>query len=118
MDDVAALRPTLFIAVPRILERVEDGGGMCRAEGVRVCADVLTPSQSRRVPQLTTSVGCGVCAGPAVAGMFTLHSFLPPSFLPSPVRGKLRKAGAVSRALFNAAFAYKLSLLKLGLPFG
>ena len=27
MDDVAALRPTLFIAVPRILERVEDGGG-------------------------------------------------------------------------------------------
>ena len=26
MDDVAALRPTLFIAVPRILERVEDGG--------------------------------------------------------------------------------------------
>jgi long-chain acyl-CoA synthetase len=59
MDDVAALRPTLFIAVPRILERVEDG-----------------------------------------------------------VRGKLRKAGAVSRALFNAAFAYKLSLLKLGLPFG
>ena len=26
MDDVAALRPTLFIAVPRIIERVEDGG--------------------------------------------------------------------------------------------
>lgn len=42
----------------------------------------------------------------------------PPSFFPSPVRGKLRKAGAVSRALFNAAFAYKLSLLKMGLPFG
>ncbi|KAI7842469.1 hypothetical protein COHA_003823 [Chlorella ohadii] len=59
MDDVAALRPTLFIAVPRILERVEDG-----------------------------------------------------------VRGKLRKAGAVSRALFNAAFNYKLFLLKQGVPFG
>ena len=29
MDDVAALRPTLFIAVPRILERVEDGGESC-----------------------------------------------------------------------------------------
>lgn len=37
MDDVAALRPTLFIAVPRILERVEDGGGVCCAEGVLVC---------------------------------------------------------------------------------
>lgn len=29
MEDVAELRPTLFVAVPRILERVEDGGG-CR----------------------------------------------------------------------------------------
>jgi hypothetical protein len=28
MEDVAALRPTLFIAVPRIIERVEDGGGL------------------------------------------------------------------------------------------
>lgn len=27
MEDVAELRPTLFVAVPRILERVEDGGG-------------------------------------------------------------------------------------------
>lgn len=41
-----------------------------------------------------------------------------PSCFPASVRGKLRKAGAVSRALFNAAFAYKLSLLKMGLPFG
>jgi hypothetical protein len=26
MDDIAAFKPTLFIAVPRILERVCDGG--------------------------------------------------------------------------------------------
>ncbi|PSC75938.1 acetyl-synthetase [Micractinium conductrix] len=58
MDDVTALRPTLFIAVPRILERVEDG-----------------------------------------------------------VRSKLKKAGGVAQFLFNAAFNYKLFLLKQGLPF-
>lgn len=34
------------------------------------------------------------------------------------VRGKLRKAGAVSRAMFSAAFNLKLFLLKQGLPFG
>ena len=41
MDDVAALRPTLFMAVPRILERVEDGGGwqtLCMT--CRACAVV------------------------------------------------------------------------------
>ncbi|KAL4444107.1 hypothetical protein ABPG75_011844 [Micractinium tetrahymenae] len=59
MDDVAALRPTLFVAVPRILERVEDG-----------------------------------------------------------VRGKLKKAGPLANLMFNAAYNYKLFLLKRGLPFG
>jgi long-chain acyl-CoA synthetase len=59
LDDVAALRPTLFIAVPRVLERVEDG-----------------------------------------------------------VRAKLRKSGPVAQALFNAAYTYKLFLLKRGLPYG
>ena len=37
MDDVAALRPTLFIAVPRILERVEDGGEAWGGVGAHVC---------------------------------------------------------------------------------
>lgn len=34
------------------------------------------------------------------------------------VRAKLRKSGPVSQALFNAAYAYKLFLLKRGLPYG
>lgn len=42
----------------------------------------------------------------------------PFQFVNPSVRGKLRKAGAVSRALFNAAFNYKLFLLKQGVPFG
>lgn len=38
MEDVSALRPTLFIAVPRIIERVEDGGELSWALGVGPCA--------------------------------------------------------------------------------
>jgi hypothetical protein len=38
MEDVAALRPTLFMAVPRILERVEDGGGWHAVHAVPCCA--------------------------------------------------------------------------------
>ena len=34
------------------------------------------------------------------------------------VRGKLKKAGAISNMLFNAAYAYKLFLLKRGVPYG
>jgi len=55
MDDVVAFKPTLFIAVPRILERVAD-----------------------------------------------------------TVEGKLAKAPAATRAIFKAAFAYKLFLLQKG----
>ena len=32
--------------------------------------------------------------------------------------GKLKKAGAISNMLFNAAYAYKLFLLKRGVPYG
>lgn len=35
MEDVVALKPTLFIAVPRILERVEDGGEQMAAQACR-----------------------------------------------------------------------------------
>jgi hypothetical protein len=34
------------------------------------------------------------------------------------VRGKLKKAGAISNMLFNAAYTYKLFLLKRGVPYG
>ena len=33
------------------------------------------------------------------------------------VRAKLKKAGRLQQALFNAAFSYKLFLLRQGLPF-
>jgi hypothetical protein len=50
-----------------------------------------------------------------------LPAHLPPAaLLPClpAVRGKLKKAGAISNMLFNAAYAYKLFLLKRGVPYG
>ena len=35
-----------------------------------------------------------------------------------PVRSKLRKASGLARTLFNAAYHYKLFLLRQGVPFG
>lgn len=62
--------------------------------------------------------------GPVGAGCHLLGSAhlrarpLDPYRPPAAVRGKLKKAGPIANLLFNAAYNYKLFLLKRGLPFG
>ncbi len=51
LDDVAALRPTLFAAVPRVLERVYAGGW---GQGRVTCSMELRTSLLHRLPGLYT----------------------------------------------------------------
>lgn len=103
MDDVVALRPTIFVAVPRILERVEDGG----EAGLRGWPAWSAPW--RATPQPARSARQARHALPAKGPA-------PPLPLPA-VRAKLRKAGRLQQAVFSAAFAYKRFLLSQGLPY-
>lgn len=122
MEDVAALRPTLFIAVPRIIERVEDGGVLLDLLGsgftVRVCvcrASCVAELCALNLP------AAPACLAPPVTPAAPYHTTCGP-FLPfcrsRAVRAKLKKASKVSQLLFSAAYNYKLFLLKSGVPFG
>jgi hypothetical protein len=135
LDDVAALRPTLFIAVPRVLERVEDGGGWGwegRARGrIQACAQhspaarlsvgTFRPADGgwRRVSGASAGADPAAALRACVALRLASGRHARPAPAPlSAVRAKLRKSGPVAQALFNAAYTYKLFLLKRGLPYG
>lgn len=68
MEDVAALRPTLFIAVPRIIERVEDGVRAKLKKASKVSQLLFSAAYNYKLFLLKSGVPFGV-AGALVDGV-------------------------------------------------
>lgn len=80
LDDVAALRPTLFIAVPRILERIADGvkAKLDKAGG---WSKVRRPWKPRTTPLDALGGSWGALPPPCWAAPGSLQSLQPLGFV-------------------------------------
>ena len=96
MDDIAALKPTVFPTVPRLLNRLHDKVGSLRAGG---CVLPLPPENA------VSSCMCSFC--PLWhCSYIGCHSFPPSVF--SQVMASI-SSNPVKKALFDMALAYKTS---------
>ena len=117
-DDVAALRPTLFIAVPRVLERIQAGIDAkvqllpdANAQSSRHPCCLPAPMQDQTPAfRHLIACACGLQRHAANAGSAVQCFGSWVAWVPLQVKGK----GLVTRVIFALAFRWKQLRIKMG----